>query len=78
MHVWATTIGEHVRTLRQAAHDGRLGVSYGARTFFDHTVPLATGTAVRRFKARTTSRRRGGIDSPPTVVRAARRLRGNA
>lgn len=42
----------HVRTLREAARDGRLEVSYCPRMFFGHAVPLATGPAVQRFKDR--------------------------
>jgi DNA-binding XRE family transcriptional regulator len=50
LYIWATTTGVHVRTLRQAARDGRLEVSYSARMFFGHAAPVATGTAVQRFK----------------------------
>ena len=52
MYVWADHFGIHVRTLRQAAHDGRLEVTYGPHVFFGKAVPLATAGAVQRFKAR--------------------------
>jgi transcriptional regulator with XRE-family HTH domain len=52
LYVWAATFGIHVRTLRQAAQDGRLEVTYSPHVFFGHAVPLATGAAVQQFKTR--------------------------
>jgi hypothetical protein len=49
---WAQLFGIHVRTLRQAAHDGRLDVTYGSHVFFGHAVPLASCVAVQRFQER--------------------------
>ncbi len=52
LYVWADHFGIHVCTLRQAAHAGRLEVTYGSHVFFGKAVPLATDAAVQRFKAR--------------------------
>ncbi len=39
----------HVRTLRQAARDGRLAVTFDQRTYFGRPIPLATRAAGRAF-----------------------------
>jgi DNA-binding transcriptional regulator YiaG len=52
LYAWAASSGIHVRTLRQAALDGRLEVTYSPHVFFGHAVPLATGAAVHQFKTR--------------------------
>ena len=45
----ATQLGVHVRTLRQAARNGRLAVTYGNRVVFRNPVPTATLAAGRAF-----------------------------
>jgi DNA-binding XRE family transcriptional regulator len=55
----AALLGVHVRTLRLAARDGRLEVSYRNRTLFGHPIPLATpgaGSAFMRIYYRKTTR----------------------
>jgi DNA-binding transcriptional regulator YiaG len=47
----ASTLGVHVRTLRDAARSGRLAVVYGTRASFGHPVPRATLAAGRAFMA---------------------------
>jgi DNA-binding transcriptional regulator YiaG len=42
-------IGVHVRTLRAAARDGRLAVTYRPRMFFGRVLTLATPAAARTF-----------------------------
>ena len=39
----------NVRTLRAAARDGRLAVTYGTRSYFGRPVPMATKSAGRAF-----------------------------
>lgn len=39
----------HVRTLRVAARDGRLAVTYAARNYFGRPAPMATKSAGRAF-----------------------------
>jgi DNA-binding transcriptional regulator YiaG len=48
----ATTLGVHVRTLRDAARSGRLEVVYDNRVVFRNLVPRATLAAGRRFMER--------------------------
>ncbi|HXG72896.1 MAG TPA: helix-turn-helix domain-containing protein [Gemmatimonadaceae bacterium] len=45
----ATQLGVHVRTLRQAARNGRLAVTYGNRVVFRNPVPTATLASGRAF-----------------------------
>jgi hypothetical protein len=45
----AAEYGVHARTLRQAARDGRLKVSYSRESFFGKQKPLATRTAMEMF-----------------------------
>jgi hypothetical protein len=47
----ATELGVHVRTLRDAARNGRLAVTYDNRVVFGHPVPKATMAAGRGFVA---------------------------
>lgn len=46
----ARELGIHTRTLRAAAKDGRLTVSYGTRTYHGHPVCLATRAAGHAFR----------------------------
>ena len=46
----AEVLGIHVRTLRTAARDGRLAVTYGSRTYFGRAVPMATAATGRAFQ----------------------------
>ena len=48
--VLALLIGVHVKTLRAAARDGRLPVTYDARTTFRHLRSRATPAAARAFR----------------------------
>jgi DNA-binding XRE family transcriptional regulator len=41
----------HVRTLRAAAHDGRLAATFGPRHYFGHLTATATRDAVAAFMA---------------------------
>jgi transcriptional regulator with XRE-family HTH domain len=55
----ADLLAVHVRTLRAAARDGRLAVTYGTRSYFGRPVPMATrsaGQAFRHLYYRKTSR----------------------
>ena len=45
----ADLLGINARTLRAAARDGRLAVTYGTRCSFGRPVPMATKTAGRAF-----------------------------
>ena len=48
--VLALLIGVHVKTLRAAARDGRLPVTYDTRTTFRHLRARATPAAARAFR----------------------------
>ena len=48
--ILATLIAVHVRTLRQAARDGRLAVSYDTRTTFRSLRTRATPAAAKAFR----------------------------
>lgn len=48
--VLATLVGVHVRTLRNAARDGRLAVTYDTRTTFRRLRPRATPADARVFR----------------------------
>lgn len=54
----------HVRTLRAAARDGRLQVTFSNHAFFGRPVALATGRAVAIFLA-------GGFGKSATALRVA-------
>ena len=48
--VLALLIGVHVKTLRAAARDGRLSVTYDTRTTFRHLRARATPAAAKHFR----------------------------
>ena len=48
--VLALLVGVHVKTLRSAARDGRLSVTYDTRTTFRHLRARATPAAARAFR----------------------------
>ena len=50
LSVLAQLIGVHVKTLRAAARDGRLPVTYDTRTTFRHLRARATPAAARAFR----------------------------
>jgi DNA-binding XRE family transcriptional regulator len=52
LQVLADELHVHVRTLRAAAHDGRLAATFGARPFFGKLAATATREAAARFMAR--------------------------
>ena len=64
--VLALLIGVHVKTLRAAARDGRLPVTYDTRTTFRRLRARATPAGARAFR-RSYYGRIGGAG--PTVVR---------
>ena len=49
LQVLADELHVHVRTLRAAAHDGRLAATFGARPFFGKLTATATREAATRF-----------------------------
>lgn len=51
LQVLADELHVHVRTLRAAAHDGRLAATFGARPFFGKLTATATREAAARFMA---------------------------
>jgi DNA-binding transcriptional regulator YiaG len=51
LQVLADELHVHVRTLRAAAHDGRLAVTFGPRPFFGKLTARATREAGARFMA---------------------------
>ena len=51
LQVLADELQVHVRTLRAAAHDGRLAVTFGPRPFFGRLTATATREAGARFMA---------------------------
>ena len=83
--VLALLVGVHVKTLRAAARDGRLPVTYDTRTTFRHLRARATPAAARAFR-RSYYRRMVRPDDPLTwasvpsdyaeQIRALRRARG--
>jgi transcriptional regulator with XRE-family HTH domain len=52
LQVLADELHVHVRTLRAAAHDGRLAATFGARTFFGKLTATATREAAGQFMAK--------------------------
>lgn len=68
----ARVLGVHARTLRKAARDGRLAVTYGTRLFFGKPMAratLAAGEAFKRTYYRQTTRwNRPPPPAPPPVV----------
>ena len=68
----ATELGVHVRTLRDAARNGRLEVSYETRVVFRNLIPRATLAAGRAFVERYYKRsysRFAPRPSPPEQTR---------
>src|SRR5205823_4887485 len=51
LQVLADELHVHVRTLRAAAHDGRLAATFGPRPFFGKLTATATRDAAARFMA---------------------------
>jgi DNA-binding transcriptional regulator YiaG len=51
LHVLADELHVHVRTLRAAAHDGRLAATFGPRPFFGKLTATATREAAAKFMA---------------------------
>ena len=51
LQVLADELHVHVRTLRAAAHDGRLAATFGPRPFFGKLTATATREAGARFMA---------------------------
>ncbi len=51
LHVLADELHVHVRTLRAAAHDGRLAATFGPRSYFGKLTATATREAGVRFMA---------------------------
>jgi DNA-binding XRE family transcriptional regulator len=51
LQVLADELHVHVRTLRAAAHDGRLAATFGPRPFFGKLTATATREAAARFMA---------------------------
>jgi DNA-binding transcriptional regulator YiaG len=51
LQVLADELKVHVRTLRAAAHDGRLAATFGPRPFFGKLTATATREAASRFMA---------------------------
>ena len=86
--VLALLIGVHVKTLRAAARDGRLPVTYDTRTTFRHLRARATPAAARAFRRSYYGRTVRPVDrrAPLTwaivpddyaeQIRAVRRARG--
>ena len=86
--VLALLIGVHVKTLRAAARDGRLPVTYDTRTTFRQLRARATPTAARQFRRSYFGRQVRPADrrEPPrwasvpgdydAQIRALRRARG--
>jgi DNA-binding transcriptional regulator YiaG len=52
LQVLADELHVHVRTLRAAAHDGRLAATFGTRPFFGKLTATATRDAAARFMAK--------------------------
>jgi DNA-binding XRE family transcriptional regulator len=62
----------HVRTLRAAAHDGRLAVTFGPRPFFGKLTATATREAAAQFMAKWYRRTYGrGRRRPVPVCRVS-------
>jgi DNA-binding transcriptional regulator YiaG len=70
LQVLADELDVHVRTLRAAAHDGRLAATFGTRPFFGKLTATATREAAGRFMASWYRRTYGrGRRRPVTVCR---------
>ena len=70
LQVLADELHVHVRTLRAAAHDGRLAATFGARPFFGKLTATATREAAAQFMAKWYRRTYGrGRRRPVPVCR---------
>lgn len=68
LQVLADELHVHVRTLRAAAHDGRLAATFGPRPFFGKLAATATREAGAQFMARWYRRTYGRGRRRPTAV----------
>jgi len=72
LQVLADELHIHVRTLRAAAHDGRLAATFGTRPFFGKLTATATREAAAQFMAKWYRRTYGrGRRRPLAVCRVA-------
>jgi len=72
LQVLADELHVHVRTLRAAAHDGRLAVTFGPRPFFGKLTATATREAAAQFMAKWYRRTYGrGRRRPVPVCRVS-------
>ena len=70
LQVLADELHVHVRTLRAAAHDGRLAATFGSRSFFGKLTATATRDAAAQFMAKWYRRTYGrGRRRPVPVCR---------
>jgi DNA-binding transcriptional regulator YiaG len=70
LQVLADELHVHVRTLRAAAHDGRLAATFGPRPFFGKLTATATREAAAQFMAKWYRRTYGrGCRRPVAVCR---------
>ena len=68
LQVLADELHVHVRTLRGAAHDGRLAAAFAPRTFFGKLTATATRAAAARFMATSYRRTYGRGRRRPVAV----------
>jgi DNA-binding transcriptional regulator YiaG len=68
LQVLADELHVHVRTLRAAAHDGRLAVTFAPRTFFGQLAATATREAGAQFMAKWYRRTYGRGRRRPVAV----------
>ncbi len=72
LQVLADELHVHVRTLRAAAHDGRLAAKFSPRPFFGRLTATATRAAAARFMATWYRRTYGrGLRRPVAVCRVS-------
>jgi DNA-binding transcriptional regulator YiaG len=72
LHVLATELRIHVRTLRAAALDGRLRAEFKAGTYFGHPVARATRADARAFVQSKFGRSAKALGCRPTLMEAPR------
>ena len=68
LQVLADELHVHVRTLRAAAHDGRLAATFGPRPFFGKLTATATREAANKFMATWYRRTYGRGQRRPVAV----------
>jgi DNA-binding transcriptional regulator YiaG len=68
LQVLADELHVHVRTLRAAAHDGRLAATFGPRSYFGKLTATATRAAASRFMATWYRRTYGRGQRRPIAV----------